>query len=271
MVFRQWRRSRYGWRVALLCALLGWGLTARADMLDDIRTRHAIRVLMADGVPGFCYRVGKDYVGSDADTARLLAKDLGVRLEIVPILHSARIDALEEGKADVIVSALAITPERERQVAFSVPYSHLATVIAAPASYHLYSMQSLHGLKIGVVANTSNEAHLRQQVPDVEIVKYVNDTALAKGYAAGEVDVVSVVDSLLPEIARQAPKRPPLRQFVQMEFDIAVGLPRNEKRLREWVNGWVVANLRNGRLDAIYRKHHGQDLPASVLPHAQRK
>jgi polar amino acid transport system substrate-binding protein len=29
---------------------------------------------------------------------------------------------------------------------------------------------------------------------------------------------------------------------------------------------WVTANLKNGKLNAIYKKFHGSDLPAAMIP-----
>ena len=44
--------------------------------------------------------------GSDYDVAVLLAKDLGVALEVVPTVGATRIPNLQTGKADIIISRL---------------------------------------------------------------------------------------------------------------------------------------------------------------------
>ena len=52
--------------------------------------------------------------GSDVDLARLLAKDLGVELEIVTTTGPTRIPMLQTNKADIVVSTLSITPSAPR-------------------------------------------------------------------------------------------------------------------------------------------------------------
>jgi len=46
---------------------------------------------------------------------------------------------------------------------------------------------------------------------------------------------------------------------------VAVGVKKDETRLLEEANKWIAANLKNGRLDAIYKKYHGNGLPDVIL------
>ena len=43
-------------------------------------------------------------------------------------------------------------------------------------------------------------------------------------------------------------------------FYLAVGVRKDEPELKAWVNDWVKANLRNGKLGAINKKYHGVDI-----------
>lgn len=45
----------------------------------------------------------------------------------------------------------------------------------------------------------------------------------------------------------------------------AIGIRKGDDALRAVVNEWVHANLRNGKLDAIYKKYNGVGLPAEML------
>ena len=48
-------------------------------------------------------------------------------------------------------------------------------------------------------------------------------------------------------------------------FKLAVGVKKDETRLVEEVNKWILANLKNGKLDEIYKKFHGNGLPEVIL------
>ncbi len=72
-----------------------------------------------------------EYVGFDIELARRFAAREGMRLVMEPLEFSALIPALTSGKLDLIASALAITPERQKQVAFSTPYAEVSSVVLA--------------------------------------------------------------------------------------------------------------------------------------------
>ncbi len=61
-------------------------------------------------------------VGYDIELARLIAKKLNKRLEIVNMDFGGMIPALISGKVDMIAACITITDERSKQVLFSDPY-----------------------------------------------------------------------------------------------------------------------------------------------------
>jgi polar amino acid transport system substrate-binding protein len=72
-------------------------------------------------------------------------------------------------RADLVISALSITPERERLIAFSVPYATIGVLIAAPRSLQLSSLLDLKGRRVGVLAGRSNLEPLHQHVPAAKL------------------------------------------------------------------------------------------------------
>ena len=106
--------------VALAAAVIA--PLAQADLLDDIRAAKKVRIAIDLGVPPYGMTDSQmKATGSDVETARLLARDLGVELEIVQTTGANRIPFLQTGKADIVVSSLSVTPEREKVIDFSVP------------------------------------------------------------------------------------------------------------------------------------------------------
>ena len=47
-------------------------------------------------------------------------------------------------------------------------------------------------------------------------------------------------------------------------FDLAIGLKKGEQRLMDKLNAWITENVKNGKLNAIYKKFHGVELPADM-------
>ena len=81
--------------------------------------------LSTPGVPPYGMKdAALKSTGSDVETARLLAQDLGVELEIVPTTGANRVPFLQTNKADIVISSMSITPERQKVVDFGALCRH---------------------------------------------------------------------------------------------------------------------------------------------------
>src|SRR3981189_3402350 len=130
-------------------ALLSLGLSAHADTLDDLKKASKIRIAIDVAIPPFGMTDDKmQPTGSDVDLARLLAKDLGAELEIVPTTGPSRIPFLQTGKAALLISTLSITAERAKVIDFSLPYADHLSVVAALKSIDVKTLDDLAGRKV---------------------------------------------------------------------------------------------------------------------------
>jgi len=97
--------------------------------LDGIKTWGEIRVLTRNNAVNYFLHRGQQR-GFEYELAKLLADDLGLRLAmVVPPSRDQLIPWLLEGRGDVIAASLTVTPEREKQIAFSRPYLFVEELI----------------------------------------------------------------------------------------------------------------------------------------------
>lgn len=248
-------------------AVMGVNTAAHADALDDIRKAKKIRIAVDLGVPPYGMTDDKmQPTGSDIETAKLLAKDWGLEFEHVPTTGASRIPSLQTGKADLVISTLSITPERAKVIDFSKGYAVLRTVIAAPKSVNVKSMADLDGKTVGTVRGTTHDTQLTKEGPKgMKLVRYEDDATEAQAFLSGQVDIFSTAELLVAPIDKKNPARQVEVKFVLDTFKLAVGVKKDEKRLLEEVNKWIETNLKNGKLDAIYKKYHGNGLPDVIL------
>lgn len=253
-------------RTCITLALLGGvAQAALADQLDDIKKAGKVRVAIAMGTPLFSFAdANLQPTGSDVDTATQLAKDLGVKLEIVSITNAARVPTLQAQRADLVIADLSITPEREKVVDFSVPYAVISIIVGGPKSIKVTDYADLNGKRIGLTRATVNDTLTTQQAKGAEIVRYEDDATLITSMVTGQIDLFSSTPSNLSEMVKQAPAKNLELKFGQKDFDLGIALNKEQPKLKEWVNNWVVANQKNGKLNAIYKKYHGRDLPERI-------
>jgi polar amino acid transport system substrate-binding protein len=246
--------------------LIAIGPSARADVLDDIKAAKKIRVAIDLGLPPYGMTDDKmQPTGSDVETAKLLAKDLGVEFELVPTTGATRIPSLQTGKADVVISTLSVTAERAKVIDFSPAYAPLRTVLAGVKSISVKTIADLDGKTVGTTRGTTHDTYLSQNVKNAKIVRYEDDATTAQAFVSGQVDLFTTGELLLAPIAARNPGRQLELKFVLETFKLAVGVKQGEPRLLQTVSDWVKTNLKNGKLNEIYKKYHGNDLPEVIV------
>lgn len=235
----------------------------RADTLDDIIKRGSIRVAIDISAPPFGFQNEEGQSdGSDVATAQLLANALGVNLEVVPVTSANRIAYLQSGRTDLTMSSLAISPERAKAIAFSSPYGFIRSVIFASGDVDIKSYEDLVGKKVGVARGTTNETDLVALAPEgTDIVRFDDEASVIGALAAGQIDAYAVGEPLGSSLIRRYPDRNFTTKLVMRVNYYAVGLPRNEAGLLQWVNTFVMYYGANGELARIYKKYVGVDLP----------
>ena len=108
------------------------------------------------------------------DLAGALAAELKLELVLVKAeSYAEMVQKLLEGAGDIVAASLTITPARQEQAAFSVPYLYVDEYLITAASDSLpATIEDLAGMKIGVRRSSSHYQTLldiQQQVPSLRI------------------------------------------------------------------------------------------------------
>jgi len=204
--------------------------------------------------------------GLDVEAGKMLAKDWGLQFEHVPTTGASRIPSLQTGKADLVISSLSYTAERAKVIDFSLGYAVLRTVIAAPKSVNVKSLADLDGKTVGTVRGTTHDTQLTKQGPKgMKLVRYEDDATEAQAFLSGQVDIFSTAEMIVPQLDKKNPARQVEVKFVLDNFKLCIGIRKDEKRLVEEVNKWILANIKNGKLNELNRKYFGSDLPELIV------
>jgi polar amino acid transport system substrate-binding protein len=109
-----------------------------------------------------------------------------------------------------------------------------------------------------------NDTIVTQNAKDATVVRFEDDATLITSVVSGQLDIISTQPPLIGAINKKMPNRPLETKFLMKEFDLGIAQRKDEARLRDWINAWVSENLKNGKLNVIYKKYHGVDLPQSL-------
>jgi polar amino acid transport system substrate-binding protein len=149
---------------SLMLGILGVN-AAGADVLDDIKKKGVLVVgTKADYRPfGFLDPSG-NIVGFEPDLAADVAKRLGVKLELVPVVASNRIQFLQQGKIDMMIATMSDTPERRKIVDIIEPnYYGSGLNVFAPKSAGLRSWEGLRGKKVCLIQGAFYNKELQEK------------------------------------------------------------------------------------------------------------
>lgn len=245
-------------------AMLFWAAApVAAQGLDAIVKRGKVLIAMDLGSPPYAMTNQEQKPeGADVEVAQLLAKDLGVELEIVQTNGQGRIPSLLSGKADFVIATFSITPERAKSVTFSSPYGVVKSVIFADKNKSIKGLDDLVGKKTGVARGTTPDAQLPNVLPKgADIVRFDDDATTISALASGQIDALGTAADRMTALNKRFPGRFEIKYDVDVYY-YSVGMRRGDPDLLHWVNTWVFLNMQNGKLRKIYEKWLEQPLPA---------
>lgn len=261
------RRKTFIRALAVLVLLGGTATVARADIYDDAIAAKKLRVSTDLALPpaGMMDAQMKP-IGADVEVAQALAKDWGLQLEFVQTTGATRIPNVQTGKADVIISTLSVTAERAKVIDFSKPYAVLQSMVGAKKDLALKSYADLKGRTVAVTRGTTQDTELTAISAEhgFKMQRYDDDATLVTAAVTGQADIVATSASLIAQMGLKNPARGFEPKFLIRNFDLAMGVRKGEPKLLEKLNEWIAVNLKNGTLNAIFKKYYGAELPAEM-------
>jgi len=205
--------------------------TANADQLSDVLSEGKISIAVPENFPPFG-SVGKslEHEGYDVDVAKLIAEDLGVELEIVPVTSKQRIPFLSSGKVDLVISSMGANPERAKSIWFSSAYAPFFSGAFASADLSISSPADLDNLKVGLTGGTLEDLELSKLVSDdVDIVRFGDNAATISAYTSGQVDVLVTGNTVAASVSADKPELNMETKFIIKESPAFMGVKAGEK------------------------------------------
>lgn len=94
------------------------------NVLKQITKKGQLRIGVKQDVPNFGYYHPKhrQFEGMEIDIAKKIAKALNVKPQFTAVTAQTREALLDNQQLDMIIATYTITPERQKQYAFSNPY-----------------------------------------------------------------------------------------------------------------------------------------------------
>lgn len=226
---------------------------------DDLGLVNAGTLTVCSDIPykPFEYEENGEYTGFDMDMVGEIAKAMDLKLEVKDVgfdgLQSGVV--LASGKCDMGASAMTITPEREKKLAFTDGYYDSEQSLLVPKGSDIKSIDDLAGKTVGVQQGTTGEKYTRENAPkDAKIKAYPSDAEIFP--ALQSKGVAAVLQDLPVNLEHtQGGKFEIVAKFkTDEQYGFAVKKDGGEALLKELDS--KLAELRdNGKYDELYDKY----------------
>lgn len=131
-----------------------------------------------------------EIVGFDIDLANYIAEELGYELEIRDMSFDGLIGALQNDRADMVLSGMSATESRRENVDFSMEYHYSAEMFVTQKESDITSIEQFDGLTIGVQLGSIQEegAENLKEEYDIEVIAVDEATTLIQELNSGRID-----------------------------------------------------------------------------------
>ena len=239
-----------------------WSVQAKAD-LNDILSKGVVKIAVPEAFAPFG-SVGSsgEHEGYDVDVAKLIAKDLGVKLELVPVVSKQRIPFLETGRVDLVISTMGANPKRAKSINFSSAYAPFYSGAFAASTIKASKPADLDGLKVGVTGGTLEDLEITKTAPKgAKITRFGDNAATLSAFSSGQVQVLVAGNTAAAALSKNNPSIDIVRKFIIKESPCFIGIKKGNDDLLRWVNVFILHKKLGGNLNKLSKKWLGQDLP----------
>ncbi len=246
---------------------------AQADQLDTVIKRGALNCgVVLDFPPMGYFDKDNKPAGFDVDYCNDLASALGVKAKILNLTWGDRIPSLVSGKTDVVVGSTSDTLERAKSVGFSYPYFVFKFQVFSKKGSNINKFDDLKNVKVGAALGTTYETEYLAYAKkkgwgknNYTSFKSENDAYL--GLYQGKVDaIISTNTNIATKLQTKEFKGYVAGPYVP-NYDDVVGLiaKRSEVAWINYLNLFLIHQIRDGKMNERYNKHFGSDVPADLI------
>lgn len=204
-------------------------------------------------------------VGFDIDLGNEICKRVHAKCVWVENDFDGMIPGLKAKKFDGVLSSMTVTPEREKEIAFSKPLFETPTALVAKKGSGLMpTAESLKGKSVGVEQGTTQEKYAKDNwaAKGVNVVAYQNQDQVYQDLISGRLDA-ALQDKVQAEIGFL--KQPRGAQFQQAGDEIqsgaaAMGLRKDDADLKALVDKAIDGMMKDGTYKKIEKKYFDFDV-----------
>ncbi|HEV2782995.1 MAG TPA: glutamate ABC transporter substrate-binding protein [Actinophytocola sp.] len=237
-----------------------------------MKSRGNVIIGVKEDQPGLGFKdptTGK-YSGFDIEIAKLVAAKLGFdesKIQYKAIPSAGREQAIINGDVDYYVGTYTINDKRKQQISFAGPYFTAGQdLLVKKDDNSITGPETLKGKKVCSVTGSTPIQRVRDQKLTDQITELQNYSQCVTQLDQGQVDAVTTDDAILKGYAAQEPDKFKVVGKTFSKEPYGIGLPKDDKPLRDKVNEILQNALDDGTWQKIYDSTLGKSGATAQKP-----
>ena len=250
----------------LLGAVLALGTSAQADQLAEIKKKGTLVVgVKADYPPWGMRDANGNIVGMEPDMAADVARRLGVKLELVPVVSSNRMQFLQQGKIDLMIATMSDTPERRKVVGIVDPVYYASGVaLLANKAANIKSIEDVKGKPVCALQGAFYNNEMQSKYTQRDLIAFKGIPEAEQALLDGRC-VAFIYDDVVLVWKKAQDKKfenfevIPLPQWPVVPWGLAVKLEELNGPWGKFMSETVTDWLKSGKLLELEKKWVGEN------------
>ncbi len=227
--------------------------------MADLQEAGTITIGVKFDVPPFGFKnpTTDEVEGFDVDLGKAIADALGVEPEFIEAISDNRIPFLTDGTADLILSTMTITTDRDAEIDFSIPYYIAEGRVLVPEDSDITGVEDLAGTTVCTATGSTYEENLKANAPEAKLRLVDTYSECLELIQTDSVDAVSTDDVILTGMIISDDTLKLVGDGYTTE-PYGAGIADGDTEFKEFVDGVVSEYISDGRWAAAYEKWIGQ-------------
>ena len=206
------------------------------------------------GFAPYEYYEDGEIVGVDIDIAKEIAKELGKELVIKDVSFDFVINEVKSGKADFAAAGISITPERAKEVDFTIEYTTSNQVVVVKKGSNIKSFDDIKNKKIAVQLGTVADLYVEENYKNAEVVAHKKYLSAVEDVKTGKADCI-IMDELPAKAIVSENDNLVILDGILFQDKYGMIVKKGNDELKEKINTVLERMSNDGTIEKLVLKH----------------
>ncbi|HET7510107.1 MAG TPA: basic amino acid ABC transporter substrate-binding protein [Solirubrobacterales bacterium] len=237
---------------ALVVAGCGGGSSSTSE---ESSASGGEKLTVGSDIPYPPFEQGKsgNYTGFDVELMEAIGEKIGREVEFQDTSFETIFRDVGQGKFEAVASAATITPEREKEVAFSDPYYLSEQAILVKEGSEIEGLSDLEGKTVGAQQGTTGLELGKEKANASELRPYPEGPDAINALKAGTIEAV-IIDAPVAQNAIEEEGGVEIAEKVPTEEEYGFAVAKSSTELLEEINTGLEEVISDGTYTTIFEK-----------------